>query len=88
MVDAAAAVGGVRGVDDVRLRWEGHRLRGELTIAVDPTLAVAAGHAIAHEVEHELLHGIMHLDAMSVHVEPVGGPRSQAHAITAHHYNK
>ena len=77
----AAAVPGVQVVDAVQLRWEGHRLRGELAIGVDPGLDVAAAHQLAHEVEHELLHQLPHLDAMVVHPEPVGPAREASHRL-------
>lgn len=80
LVDAAEAVlravPGVQNVEDLRLRWLGHRLRAETAITVEATLSVAEGHEIAVEAEHQLLHAVPRLDAATVHVNPgrVGGP--------------
>jgi cation diffusion facilitator family transporter len=80
----AAEVPGVASVEPVQIRWEGHRLRADLSIAVSSTLTITDGHKIAHAVEHRLLHRIPHLDGAAVHVEPVGPERDAAHA-EAHH---
>jgi cation diffusion facilitator family transporter len=82
---AASHVAGVRSVSDVRVRWEGHRLRAELTIGTDPALPVAQAHDVAHAVEHELLHHVRHLDAAAIHVEPDSPQRNQAHEAQHHH---
>lgn len=63
-------VDGVRSVADVRVRWEGHRLRSDLAIDVDPMSTVAVAHDTAHEVERRLTSRIPHLDAVVVHVGP------------------
>ena len=60
----------VRAVRNVQVRWEGHRLRAELAIEVDPTISVSQAHAVAHNVERELLNHIAHLDGAAVHIEP------------------
>lgn len=70
---------GVRGVRQVQVRWEGHRLRADLAIGVDPALNVTQAHAVAHDVEHELLRHIAHLDAAAVHVEPDPDAANAAH---------
>lgn len=82
---AAQRVYGVRSVRRVQVRWEGHRLQADLTVAVGGTLDVIAAHRIAHDVEHELLHDIPHLDAAFVHVEPDGPERDSAHEATREH---
>ena len=78
------AVDGVHGVREVQVRWEGHRLRADLAIEVDPDATVTEGHAIAHDVEHQLLHHIAHLDGAAVHVEPTGDAAVTAHASSHH----
>lgn len=87
MTAVAAAQDGVRGVDQVRVRWVGHRLEGDVDIAVDGDLTVAQGHVVAERVEHALLHGTAHLEAMSVHLHPAGGSGSlgDLHELTGHH---
>ena len=49
----------VRGINEVRVRWLGHRMHAELNIAVEPDLSVRQGHDIAINVQKELLR---HLD--------------------------
>jgi cation diffusion facilitator family transporter len=75
---------GVRRVGAVRLRWIGHQLRAECEIAVDPTLSVVAGHAIAVDAEHRLIHAVPRLTGAIVHADPAG-VESDAHAGLADH---
>jgi cation diffusion facilitator family transporter len=67
---SAAAVSGVKNVHTAHARWLGHRLVAEVSVAVDGSLAVTDGHAIAAEVSHQLLHEVRHLDEVHVHVDP------------------
>jgi cation diffusion facilitator family transporter len=67
---ALAATPGVTRVGAVRLRWTGHRLRAEASVAVAPELTVAAGHAIVLEAEHRLGHALPHLAAATLHLDP------------------
>jgi cation diffusion facilitator family transporter len=86
LVDAAEssirAVPGVLDVDELRLRWTGHRLRAEVGIAVDRGMDVVAAHEVATTVQHRLLHDVPRLVAATVHVGPHGGDH---HAVLAHH---
>ncbi len=66
----AGAVGGVEHVEDARARWSGHRLLADLTVVVDPTLTVQAGHAIAQDVHDALLGEVPRLAEATVHVDP------------------
>jgi cation diffusion facilitator family transporter len=66
----AGAVGGVEHVTEARARWSGHRLLAELNVAVQPTLTVEEGHAIADDVHHALLHEVPRLADVMVHVDP------------------
>lgn len=79
----ARAVEGVVDVDDVRMRWHGHRMLITMLIAVDPEATVRTGHHIAQHVTHDLIHAFdFAVDAL-VHVDPSGD--HSAHLITAHH---
>jgi cation diffusion facilitator family transporter len=72
------------GVDDVvrlRLRWVGHELLGEATVAVDENLTLARAHDIAQEAEHRLVHAIPRLQRVLVHTDPNG----DGHDALAHH---
>ncbi len=80
----ATAAPGVHHVDDVRVRWQGHRLTASLAIGVDSTLTVSDGHAVAEAVRHELLHHVRHLDTVDIHVDPAGST-TDPHPATAHH---
>jgi divalent metal cation (Fe/Co/Zn/Cd) transporter len=60
----------VRAVDRLRLRWIGHRVTAEATVAVDPSLTLAAAHDIAHDAEHALRHAVPHLADATIHAHP------------------
>jgi cation diffusion facilitator family transporter len=76
----ASHVPGVRSVEQVRARWEGHRIRAELAIDVDPACDIGRAHRIAHDVERRLVHRISHLDAANVHVGPARPSRDAVSA--------
>ncbi|GAB3475728.1 cation diffusion facilitator family transporter [Amycolatopsis cihanbeyliensis] len=80
----AAEVAGVAKVDQLRMRWIGHKLHAELAVAVDPELPVGAAHELAHEVEHALLHAVPRLVSAVVHTEPWAGA-GEAHERREHH---
>jgi len=66
---ALAATPGVTAVGPVRLRWTGHQLRAETSVAVAADLTVAAGHAIVLDAEHRLGHALPHLASATVHLD-------------------
>ncbi|WP_240691379.1 cation diffusion facilitator family transporter [Amycolatopsis nivea] len=72
----AAAVPGVEGVREVRMRWIGHSLRAELAVQVGNTLTVEQAHELAHSLEHRLIAAVPRLTAAAVHVEPAIGAES------------
>jgi len=88
LVDTAEAsirsVPGVLGVEELRLRWTGHRVRAEVGVLVDPHLDVIAAHDIATATQHRLLHDVPKLVAATVHVSPLDQDRDH-HAELAHH---
>lgn len=65
-----SAVAGVLGVDDVRVRWIGHRLDASVQVTVDDGLSVAEGHDIARAVRLALERAVLNLDNLVVHVHP------------------
>ena len=81
----ASRVTGVAVVQQVQVRWEGHRLRADLEIAVSATMNVVEAHHVAHAVEQKLLRQIAHLDGAAVHIEPDGPDRDTAHVDTHQH---
>lgn len=74
LVDAietvASAQPGVLDVDEVRLRWIGHRMRAEIGIAADGSLTLEQAHDVAHAVETALVAAVPRLDEVHVHVGP------------------
>lgn len=74
-----ADVEGVADVFEVRLRWIGHRLRGEAVIGVDPALDVVAAHDIANRAANAVRRALPNLDDVSVHVEPASTDRTALH---------
>src|SRR5215210_3990156 len=78
------AVPGVVDVDELRLRWIGHRLRAETGITVQTGLGIVEAHDIATAAEHALLHGVPKLVAATVHVSPHDDGHDH-HAELAHH---
>jgi cation diffusion facilitator family transporter len=75
---ALDGVEGVQAVDELRLRWLGHRLRAEARLAVDPQATLEQAHAIAHRAESRLCQALPRVSGATVHVHPAGNP-----AVTA-----
>jgi cation diffusion facilitator family transporter len=75
----------VRELLRLRMRWMGHRLHAEVTIAVDPHLTTAESHQIAERVRHELFHQVTRLSEILVHVEPWSDQLESEHQLTLHH---
>jgi cation diffusion facilitator family transporter len=86
--EAAAHAPGVQEVGDIRIRWVGHRLHAELSVAVNPGLSVAEGHEIAREVRHRLLHRIDQLADATIHVDPATAPGNAHHRIPPHEHDQ
>lgn len=83
---AAEHVPGVRGVVDAKARWLGHKLRAEVTIAVDTSLSVADANAIAARLESELQAHIAPLEAVSVQFDHSGAVFDLPAASGGHHH--
>jgi len=92
LVDAAEtallAVPGVRAVEELRLRWTGHRLRAEAGLLVDGHLDLVAAHDIAVRAEHDLLHAVPRLIGAVVHISPVDDSGQDHHDLLAHHQRR
>jgi cation diffusion facilitator family transporter len=76
---------GVQEVEDLRLRWIGHRIRAETGIVVDSGLGLIDAHAIAVDAHHRLLHDVPRLVDATVHVSPSALDGRDHHAALAHH---
>ncbi|HWP43683.1 MAG TPA: cation diffusion facilitator family transporter [Blastocatellia bacterium] len=81
---AISHVPGVKEVNDIRVRWLGHRLHAELSIAVGVELSVEQGHELAREARHQLLHRLRYLSNATIHVDPVTAPGESHHYIAGH----
>jgi cation diffusion facilitator family transporter len=75
----------VREVEELRIRWVGHRLRAEATICVDAHLSLVSAHEIADRAHHSLLHGVPRLADATIHVHP-DGEHADHHPSTTHHF--
>jgi cation diffusion facilitator family transporter len=88
-MDQAEAVVGrhddVQELRRLRMRWVGHRLHAEVTIAVDPHFTTTQGHDVAEEIRHDLFHEIPTLSDIVVHVEPWSEEVEEYHYRTNHH---
>ncbi len=76
---AAGKTAGVLKVDDVRVRWLGHRLNAELNITVDQNLSLPRAHEIANAVQHNLMHHLTYLSGATIHVDPEGAGKNHHH---------
>lgn len=61
---AAEHVPGVRGLEDLRARWVGHRLHAEADLVLDPALPVRDAAAIAARVREAAMKHLPALDAL------------------------
>jgi cation diffusion facilitator family transporter len=84
-LETAAHLYGVEEVNDLRVRWLGHRLEAELAIVVNADLPTHSSHAIGEAVRHALFHAQPMLAAVSVHIDPCGHHGRDEHNQTAHH---
>jgi cation diffusion facilitator family transporter len=57
-------------VNNIAIRWVGHRQRAEFHITVDCQMPTCKSHAIAENVRHELFHALPALADITVHVDP------------------
>ncbi|MBA3587207.1 MAG: cation transporter [Chloroflexi bacterium] len=85
LTSEAAAVEGVQEVDDLRVRWLGHRLEADMRIVVDEDLPTRESHRLAEQVRHRLFHAQPKLASIIVHVDPCGHSGGDLHRATAHH---
>ena len=72
---------GVEDVTEVRVRWLGHRLHGEINISVHPQFSVEKAHEIAMDVEHHLLDALPYLSYATIHVDPASASGEAYHRI-------
>ena len=67
----AIKVDGVLSINTCQVRWMGHRLRTDISIAVDSRFSVGESHSIGEVVQETLQRKVRFLDEVFVHVEPL-----------------
>jgi cation diffusion facilitator family transporter len=70
--ETADHVPGIISVPDVKARWLGHKLRADITMAVDPDLPISMIDEIALNYENELKDHLPALSAVHIRARPVG----------------
>lgn len=81
-----AKVPDVMAVQDVRIRWVGHRQRAELHITVDCQMTTCDSHEVAEAVRHDLFHELPALVDVTIHVDPCECDYcDETHHSTRHH---
>ncbi len=72
-----ASVPGIVTVDDLRMRWSGHRLMVEATVSSDPTMPVGQFHELEHQAADLLRGRLPRLD--TVRLTPAAHPSGHDH---------
>ena len=85
---AALHIEGVEQVSEVRARWIGHRLHGEVNLAVAPALSVSEAHALGQAARHAILHHLPSLSNVIIHVDPVDASGEGFHRIERHAHDE
>lgn len=80
----ASKAKGVMDVDEIAIRWVGHRQRAELHITVDCQMPTCESHSIAERVRHDLFHAMPALADVTVHVDPCECERCDATHLSGH----
>jgi cation diffusion facilitator family transporter len=80
----ASKANGVMEVDDIAIRWVGHRQRAELHITVDCQMPTCESHGIAEQVRHDLFHAMPALADVTIHVDPCECERCNATHLSGH----
>ncbi len=83
--EVANSVDGVLNVNACQVRWMGHRLRTDISIAVDSRLSVGEGHTVGEGVQKTLQRRVRFLDEIVVHVEALDVAGSVASERFDHH---
>jgi hypothetical protein len=85
--EAVRGTDGVEDLEELRLRWIGHRLRAEVAITVDAGATIVAAHDVAEDARHRLLHAVPRLHDAIVHTSPGRRADSDPHRMVAHHFD-
>jgi cation diffusion facilitator family transporter len=82
----ASQVNNVMEVDNVAVRWVGHRQRAELHITVDCQMPTCESHRIAEQVRHDLFHDMPALADVTIHVDPCECELCDSTHAASHHF--
>ena len=74
--EAVGSVPGITGVEEVRLRWTGHRLNVEATVTSDPAMPVGRFHELEHEADQIIRSQLSSINA--VRLNPSAHPPQSA----------
>jgi divalent metal cation (Fe/Co/Zn/Cd) transporter len=72
-----ASIPGIDTVDDLRMRWSGHRLMVEATVSSDPAMPVGQFHELEHQAVELLRDRLPRLD--TVRLIPAAHPGGHIH---------
>jgi len=81
---AARHVQGIEDVTEVRVRWVGHLLHGELNLAVSTDLLISEAHELAQLARHEIMHHLPYLANIVIHIDPANVSGESFHRIESH----
>jgi cation diffusion facilitator family transporter len=70
IIHAIGHIEGVLEITDIKVRWIGHRMHAEITVAVDSALSVREGHDITRDIKSSLARHVTYLSGTTIHVEP------------------
>jgi divalent metal cation (Fe/Co/Zn/Cd) transporter len=76
---------GVRDVESVRVRWLGHRLYAEMTLAVDLALSVTNVRKLVDDIRGHAQDHLAALESLHVETVPVSGRERPDHHPQAKH---
>ena len=80
--EAVASVPGITGVEDVRLRWTGHRLNVDATVTSDPAMPVGRFHELEHEADQIIRSQLSGIDV--VRLNPSAHPPASVVGVGNH----
>jgi cation diffusion facilitator family transporter len=66
----ANEVEGVKEITQLRVRWVGHQLFGEMSIIVDAALSLVESHRITQQIQTVLLKSVPYLSEITIRVNP------------------
>lgn len=75
----------IKAIPRLQMRWLGHRLRAEVTLALDPNMTIAQGEAMTDHIAHHLYHVLPTFTEATIAVIPWNAEQSLYGQESAHH---